>query len=152
MEQERSGCCSGTQPIIKSATQPSKSGCCGGAPRLVFACSGASDVGALADQAARRVSRMKLASMGCLAAVANELDFAMDPVQAAERIIIIDGCPENCARKTFENADIAGYEHISLSELGLEKGHSKVNQKHVALIYDKVHRLLETENQTRDAS
>jgi len=101
MEQKKGGCCGGAPLNEESASQQKKGGCCGGAPRLVFACSGASDVGAVADQAARRVSRMKLASMGCLAAVANRLDFAMDPVRAAERIIVIDGCPENCAKLTM---------------------------------------------------
>jgi len=97
MELRKSGCCGGAPLNEESASHQKKSGCCGGAPRLVFACSGASDVGTVADQAARRVSSMKLASMGCLAAVANGLDFARDPVKVAERIIVIDGCPGNCA-------------------------------------------------------
>ncbi len=121
-----------------------KSGCGGGAPRLVFACSGASDVGAVADQAARRVSRMKLASMGCLVAVANGLDFAMDPVKAAERIIVIDGCPENCAKLTIEKAGVLSFEHILLSELGMKKGHTKVEQEHIARAYDRAEAILNT--------
>ncbi len=144
MEQERCGCCSGAQPVIESATQPSKSGCCGGDPRLVFVCSGASDVGAVADQAARRVSRMKLASMGCLAAVANDLGFAMDPIKSAERIIVIDGCPENCAKLTMEKAGVSSYDHIQLFELGMEKGHTKVDQEHIARVYDRAETLLGT--------
>ncbi len=142
MEEKLGGCCSGTRPVIESATQPGRSGCCGGAPRLVFACSGASDVGAVADQAARRVSRMKLASMGCLAAVANGLDFAMDPIKVAEHIIVIDGCPENCARLIMEKAGAPSIDHILLSELGMEKGHTKVNQEHIAQVYDRAEMIL----------
>ena len=119
-----------------------KSGCCGGAPRLVFACSGASDVGAVSDQAARRVSRMKLASMGCLVAVANGLDFAMDPVKAAERIIVIDGCPENCAKIIMEKAGLTSYDYIQLAELGMEKGHTKVEQEQIARAYDRAEAIL----------
>ena len=122
--------------------EPRKSGCCGGAPRLVFACSGASDVGAVADQAARRVSRMKLASMGCLVAVANGLDFAMDPVKAAERIIVIDGCPENCAKIIMEKAGVTSYDYIQLAELGMEKGHTKVEQENIARAYDRAEAIL----------
>ncbi len=142
MKQKPGGCCSGTQPIKESETQPGKSGCCGGAPRLIFACSGASDVGAVADQAARRVSRMKLASMGCLGAVANGLEFAMDPIKVAERIIIIDGCPENCARLTMEKAGVLSFSHILLSKLGMEKGQTKVDQKHIRCVYDLAESLL----------
>jgi uncharacterized metal-binding protein len=111
---------------------------------LVFVCSGASDVGAVADQAARRVSRMKLASMGCLAAVANDLGFAMDPIKSAERIIVIDGCPENCAKLTMEKAGVSSYDHIQLFELGMEKGHTKVDQEHIARVYDRAETLLGT--------
>ncbi len=122
--------------------------CCG-APRLIFACSGASDVGAIADQAARRISRMKLASMGCLAAVNNQFDFAMDPIKAAENVIVVDGCPENCAKSTMEKAGVQTFHHILLSEMGLEKGKSKVDQTNIARIYEKARIYLENYSERR---
>jgi uncharacterized metal-binding protein len=85
---------------------------------------------------------MKLASMGCLAAVANGLGFAMDPVKAAERIIVIDGCPENCAKLAMEKAGVSSYDYILLSELGMEKGHTKVHQEHIARVYERVETIL----------
>lgn len=142
MEMNRSGCCGGPSLQANPASRQDKRSCCGGAPRLVFACSGASDVGAVADQAARRVSRMKLASMGCLAAVANGLDFAVDPIKVAECIIVIDGCPENCARITMEKAGALSFDHILLSELGMEKGHTKVDQEHIARVYERAETVL----------
>lgn len=142
MKLKSSGCC-GNSPINEDLAKEQKLGsCCGGAPRLVFACSGASDVGDVADQAARRVSRMKLASMGCLAAVANGLDFAMDPIKAAERIIVIDGCPENCAKLIMEKAGVSSFDHVLLSELGMEKGHTKVDQGNIARVYDRAAEIL----------
>jgi uncharacterized metal-binding protein len=142
MEQKKGGCCGDVPLNEKSASQQKKGGCCGGALRLVFACSGASDVGAVADQAARRVSRMKLASMGCLAAVANKLDFAMDPIRAAERIIVIDGCPENCAKLIMQKANVLSFDHVLLSEIGMEKGHTKVEQENITRAYDQAAKIL----------
>lgn len=142
MDLRKSECC-GSAPIqVVLSRGQIKGSCCGGAPRLVFACSGASDVGAVADQVARRVSRMKLASMGCLAAVANGLDFAMDPIKVAERIIVIDGCPENCAGLTMEKAGAPSFDHILLSDLGMEKGHTKVDQEHIARAYERAEMIL----------
>ena len=40
---------------------------------MTFACSGAADVGAIADQAARKLSKEKTASMCCTAAIAAEI-------------------------------------------------------------------------------
>ena len=39
---------------------------CGGGPRLIFACSGASDVGEIADRAARKLSREGVGKMYCI--------------------------------------------------------------------------------------
>mgnify|MGYP000729631030 CR=1 FL=1 len=142
MEMKHNGCCGGVPFGEDSALHSEKSGCCGGAPRLVFACSGASDVGAVADQAARRVSRMKLASMGCLAAVANGFGFAMDAVKAAERIIVIDGCQENCAKSAMEKAGVRFFDHILLSEMGMEKGRTKVDQEHIVRAYERAEKIL----------
>lgn len=142
MKLKYSGCCGNTAVGAVSPTEQKKGSCCSGASRLVFACSGASDVGAVADQAARRISRMKLASMGCLSAVANGVEFAMEPIKVAECIIVIDGCSENCAKLTMEKAGVSSYDCILLSELGMEKGHTKVDQEHIALVYEKAEAIL----------
>ncbi len=150
MKLRSNGCCGSEQKISYLPENEKKAACCGDAPRLVFACSGASDVGAVADQAARRVSRIKLASMGCLAAVANKLDFSTDPVKAAERIIVIDGCSENCAKLTMEKAGVSAFDHVLVSELGMEKGHTKVNQEHITKVYKRSEEILKGGCQRRN--
>ena len=42
---------------------------CGSAPKLIFACSGAADVGAIADQAARKLTKDGAGKMYCLAGI-----------------------------------------------------------------------------------
>jgi uncharacterized metal-binding protein len=46
---------------------------CSGGPKLIFACSGAADVGAVADQAARRMTKEGAGSMFCVAAKGLEM-------------------------------------------------------------------------------
>lgn len=120
----------------------SENKCCGDSPKVVFTCSGASDVGAISDQAARRVSRKKVASMGCLAAINNQLGFVMDSVKTASKIVAIDGCSENCVKLTLEKAGVVNFHQILLSDLGMEKGHSLVNQKHIEMVYNEAQRIL----------
>ncbi len=43
--------------------------CCSSATKLIFACSGAADVGAIADQAARKLTRDGVGKMFCLAGI-----------------------------------------------------------------------------------
>jgi len=98
--------------------------------------------GAISDQAARRVSRKKVASMGCLAAINNQLGFVMDYVKAASKIVAIDGCSENCAKLTLEKAGVVNFHQILLSDLVMEKEHSLVNQKHIEMVYNDAQRIL----------
>ena len=50
-------------------------GCsCSSAPKLIFSCSGAADVGELADQAARRLTREGSGKMFCLAGIGGQVE------------------------------------------------------------------------------
>lgn len=96
-------------------------GGCGGTT-LVFGCSGAADVGAIADQTARKMTREGKGKMFCLAGVGGRVSGIMATTKAAEKIIAIDGCPMNCVKATLEQAGITNFAHVRLAELGMEKG------------------------------
>lgn len=100
-----------------------KNACAGGAaPKLIFACSGAADVGAVADQAARKLSKDGVGKMFCLAGIGGRVPGIMTTTQSAAKILVIDGCPLNCARNSLEQAGFKKYEHLQLADLGMEKG------------------------------
>jgi uncharacterized metal-binding protein len=102
-----------------------KSACaCVGAPKLIFACSGAADVGAIADQAARKLTKDGVGKMFCLAGIGGRVSGIMATTESAARILAIDGCPLNCVKNSLEQAGFKKYEHLQLADLGLEKGKS----------------------------
>lgn len=105
-------------------------GCCA-APKLVFACSGGADVGALADQAARKLTADGTAKMFCLAGIGGRVSGIMKTTEAAAKVVAIDGCPLNCARKTLEQAGFTGFTHVQLADLGFSKGESPVTEERV---------------------
>jgi uncharacterized metal-binding protein len=105
-----------------------KCGCaCSAAPKLIFPCSGAADVGAVADQAARKLTREGAGKMFCLAGIGGRVSGIMASTQAAAKILAIDGCPLNCAKNCLEQAGFTGFEHLQLASLGFEKGKTPVN-------------------------
>ncbi len=104
------------------------------AAKLIFACSGAADVGQIADLAARKLTFDGAGKMFCLAGIGGQVSGIMATTQAAEKILTIDGCPLDCARKTLENAGITKFEYIRLSELGMEKGKTAVTDETVAKV------------------
>ena len=115
--------------------------CCGGT-QLIFACSGAADVGAIADQAARRLTKEGAAKMFCLAGVGGRVSGIMKTTEAADKILVIDGCPLNCTRACLEQAGFTKFEHLQLADLGLEKGNSPLSNEAVERVLAKGRRML----------
>ena len=95
---------------------------CGTASKLIFACSGAADVGAVADQAARQLARDGTGRMFCLAGIGGRVPAILETTRAAAKLLAIDGCPQDCARKTLEVAGFSGFAHLRFGDLGMEKG------------------------------
>lgn len=103
---------------------------------MIFACSGAADVGALADSAARALTRRGKGRMYCLAGIGGRVSGIVATTQAADKILVIDGCPLECAKKTLEEAGFSSMVHVQLQDLGFEKGQSPATQENVATVVD----------------
>ena len=112
-----------------------KSACaCGVGPKLIFACSGAADVGAIADQAARKLTKEGAGKMYCLAGIGGRVSGILKTTESAARILAMDGCSLNCAKNCLEQAGFTKFEHLQLADLGLEKGKSPVNDENIARV------------------
>jgi len=107
---------------------------CGTAPKLIFACSGAADVGAIADQAARKLTKEGAGKMFCLSGIGGRVSGIMTTTESAARILAIDGCPLNCAKNSLEQAGFKKYEHLQLADLGMEKGKTPPTPEMVAKV------------------
>ncbi len=118
--------------------QNSQSQCsCTPAPKFVFPCSGASDVGGLSDQAARQMTKDGTGKMYCLAGIGGRVDAIMANTQGAAKILVIDGCSQECARKTMELAGFKQFEHLKLEQMGFKKGETPVTPERVRAVADR---------------
>ncbi len=104
---------------------------CSIAPKLIFPCSGGSDVGAITDQTARKLTRDGVGKMYCLAGIGGRVSGILETAKAVDTVLVIDGCPQDCARKTLEQAGISTFHHLRLSDLGMKKGESPDLDSHV---------------------
>ncbi len=107
---------------------------CGAAPTLIFACSGAADVGELADRTAREMTRDGKGKMFCLAGIGGRVSGIVKTTEAAEKILVIDGCPLNCARKSLEEAGITTFAHLSLGDVGFKKGETTPDAQAISTV------------------
>jgi uncharacterized metal-binding protein len=117
-----------------SQTEKPRDACCAAAPKLIFACSGAADVGKISDLAARKLTSEGAGKMFCLAGVGGRVSGIMETTWAATAILAIDGCPLDCAKKTLEQAGFTKFEHLRLSDLGMEKGKTAATDEAVVKV------------------
>ncbi len=95
--------------------------CCSGGIRMVYACSGAADVGQLSDMVARKLRDENFAKMSCLAAIGADLSGYVQTAKAADVCFVIDGCATACARKNLERIGVTPKSYV-LTDMGCEKG------------------------------
>ncbi|MBN8216320.1 MAG: putative zinc-binding protein [Spirochaetes bacterium] len=115
-------------------TTESKACGCAAAPKLVFPCSGAADVGEIADRAGRKLTREGHGKMFCLAGVGGAIPNILTSTRAADTILAIDGCPTNCVKATLEKAGITHFQHLQLADLDLPKGKSPATEEAIGKV------------------
>jgi uncharacterized metal-binding protein len=100
--------------------------------KYVFSCSGAADVGAIADFSARALARDYNITLACITCINSGQATYLDQLKQAT-IIAIDGCGEDCTKVCHAKAGFRADLHIRLTDEGFEKGRSpstpiRVNQ------------------------
>jgi uncharacterized metal-binding protein len=98
---------------------------------VVYACSGCSDAGETADHIARRLAREGAAQMSCLAGIGGRVKSLLLKAEKAERILVVDGCPLNCAAHTLKLAGFARFDHLELHRIGIRKGSCPVTDERI---------------------
>lgn len=119
-----------------------KSNVCSGGPTLIFACSGAADVGEVSDRAARELTKEGAGAMFCLAGLGGRVEPIMKKTASASKILAIDGCSLNCVKNTLIQAGFNTFIHLQLADIGLEKGKSPANEENINKVAAKGKELL----------
>ena len=87
---------------------------------ILFACSGCSNAGQLANDVAHELDRRGVAEMSCLAGIGAAKPLFLKKLQQRE-VWVVDGCPIHCSLGVFnqvhEHIDV----HIRLHDLGVKK-------------------------------
>jgi uncharacterized metal-binding protein len=109
---------------------------------LMFSCSGAADTAEIADRAVRSLHKAKEALMYCLAGIAGGVELIVVNAKGADRILVVDGCDSDCAKKTMEKNGFNGFVHLRVTDMGWEKGKTTPTEERVAEAADALRSLL----------
>lgn len=112
---------------------------CSNSDVKIVACSDASNVGQIANQAAIDLAKAKVGGFFCLAGVGAHIKGMVKSGKEADLVIAIDGCPVQCAAKTLQHAEIEPAIQIIVTELGIEKSHDiAVDMRDCSVVIEKV--------------
>jgi uncharacterized metal-binding protein len=123
-----------------------KPNCCESKPstKLIFACSGAADVGHISDRAARQLTQKGDGRMYCMAGLGGKVAPIVEATQEATQILAIDGCPLDCAQKTLDQAGFSNYAALRVTDLGMEKGKTDVTDETIGIVEKQARMILES--------
>ncbi len=88
---------------------------------MILACSGASNLGQLSNQAAVELAREGFGKMFCLAGIGAHLSGFVQSAKDVPAMVAVDGCPVGCAKKILEHAEVPLRAYLTVSDLDIEK-------------------------------
>lgn len=106
---------------------------------MILACSGGSNVGQLANQAAVELTREGLGKIYCLGGIGGHLSGFVQSAKDAPRMVVIDGCDIGCAKAILNHAEIPLKNYVVVTELGIGKNHEfNLNQADIERVKEAV--------------
>ena len=88
---------------------------------VFFCCAGASNVGQLANEVAKKLSNQGAGGMYCLAGIGGHISGFAEATREIKKVVAIDGCPVHCTRKTLEHAECPVTVHVVVTDMGIRK-------------------------------
>jgi len=92
---------------------------------LIFSCSGAANVGEIADEACRRLMFDGRGEMYCLNGLGGRIEEFAEKTRAADVVLLVDGCDKDCGKHIMQQCGIEGYKYVRVTDLGIEKAKPK---------------------------
>jgi len=117
--------------------------CVPGGNIMLLACSGGSNVGQLANQAAVELTQEGFGKMYCLAGIGGHLDAFVQSAKDVPQMVAIDGCATCCSKAILEHAEVPIKSYLILTDLGIEKNKNfKLVAGEIALVKAAIKKLV----------
>jgi len=88
---------------------------------LVYACSGCSSAGQLANRIAQLLDRSNMAEMSCICGVGGDVPSLVAKATSGRPVVAIDGCNLACAKRCLERHGVSPVRYYQLSDYGVAK-------------------------------
>ena len=110
---------------------------CNAGVKIIYSCSGAADVGELADRTARALRREGFAQGSCIIAIGAGREGFIQSAKGVDVNITIDGCQAACSKKILENIGVTPVSYI-VTEMGFKKGSTHVTPEAIETVCNNI--------------
>lgn len=93
--------------------------------RIIFPCAGVANVGQITNDTAIQLTEEGYGGAACVALLATGAEGLLKNIGSADEILILDGCPVQCAKTIAEDQNIPISQHIIVTDLGITKAGSR---------------------------
>lgn len=108
---------------------------------LVYACSGCSGAARMANHLALRLDRAGAAEMSCIAGVGGDVPHLLQIARSGRPIVVLDGCPLECARNCLARHGLRPALHHLLSADGADRrDHGGFDERQAELMLAQIRR------------
>lgn len=91
---------------------------------ILLPCSGGSNCGQIANRVAVSLDMLGVGRLYCLAGIGAHIDEMIESAKGVKRLVVIDGCPVACGKKTVEHAGLKITDWLCITEEGVSKNHN----------------------------
>jgi uncharacterized metal-binding protein len=100
--------------------------CGGNEPvRVILPCAGQANTGQLTNLAAIQLTEEGFGNIACIALLAIGAEGLKKTIAEAEEVVILDGCPVQCASKIATAKGVNSDQQIVVTDLGIKKSYSR---------------------------
>jgi uncharacterized metal-binding protein len=116
---------------------------------MILSCSGGSNVGQLANQAAVELTQEGFGKFYCLAGIGARLAGFIQSAQKTPDLIVIDGCEIGCGKGIMSQAGVPLRNYLVLTDIGIRKNKNfDLNREDINRVKEAVKTVLQKENAT----
>jgi uncharacterized metal-binding protein len=101
------------------------SGIQSGKKRILFPCAGVANVGQLTNLAALQLTAEGYGAAACVALLAIGAEGLKESIAEADEVVVLDGCPVQCATKIALMQGVRPAQQIVVTDLGFKKAYTK---------------------------
>ena len=111
---------------------------------IILACGGAANVGLIGYLAAVELTKEGKARMCCITPVGAKIPFYIDIAKRAKKLIVINGCQNQCAKKVAEQAGVKIDHNFIVAEMIKKIPTFDIKDEDIKLVKDKIEKALDS--------